>query len=155
MALLSILIVFAERLLLVGLFFPFSALDKILNVDAAISQAAQVFSSRALATALLFCGFAIEVVMSLAILTGFCDRLAALVLAFYCIVTALLWKQFWKRPGFRLKGVSQDRELFWDFLKNLALAGGFLVLALGATPDGLSRFMAHPLESSDPFRFNP
>ncbi len=155
MALLTILIVFVERLLLVGLFFPFSALDKILNLNAAVSQASQVVSSRVLAVSLLFCGFAVEVLMSLAVLTGFCDRFAALILAFYCIVTALLWKQFWKRPDFRLKGASQGREQFWDFLKNLAVAGGFLVLALGATPDGLSHFLAHPLESSGPYRLTP
>ncbi|MBZ9889209.1 hypothetical protein LB559_14805 [Mesorhizobium sp. BR1-1-3] len=52
-------------------------------------------------------------------------RLAALILAGYCLVTALLWKQFWRRPDFRLKGRSEARDVFWDFLKNLALAGGF------------------------------
>jgi putative oxidoreductase len=32
--------------------------------------------------------------MSLAVLTGVADRLAALILAGYCLLTALLWKQF-------------------------------------------------------------
>jgi uncharacterized membrane protein YphA (DoxX/SURF4 family) len=32
------------------------------------------------------------------VLTGIADRFAAFVLAGYCGVTALLWKQFWK-PG--------------------------------------------------------
>jgi putative oxidoreductase len=71
--------------------------------------------------------------MSLAILTGIADRLAAFILAGYCVVTAMLWKQFWKAPDFRLKGDSRGREVFWDFLKNLALAGGFLLLAFGTT----------------------
>ena len=148
---LSILVVFAVRCLLVGLFLPFSALDKILNFKQAIGQAAQAVPSRMLATALIACGFGVEVFMSLAILTGIADRLAAFILAGYCIVTALLWKQFWKVSDFRLKGESRGREVFWDFLKNVALAGGFLVLAFGADASGVSRFVSDPLASSHPY----
>ena len=90
--------------------------------------------------------------MSLAILTGIADRMAALVLAVYCIVTALLWKQFWQSANFRLKGASSGRDIFWDFLKNLALAGGFLALAFGANLTGVQDFVAHPLASSHPYR---
>ena len=89
--------------------------------------------------------------MSLAILTGIVDRLAAFILAGYCIVTAMLWKQFWRKRDFRLKGKSQGRELFWDFLKNLAIAGGFLLLAFGTDPEGVQRFLANPLSSSHPY----
>jgi putative oxidoreductase len=148
---LSILVVFAVRCLLVGLFLPFSALDKILNFEQAIGQAARAIPSRLLATALIACGLGVEVLMSLAVLTGVADRLAAFILASYCIVTALLWKQFWKTPDFRLKGESRGREVFWDFLKNFALAGGFLVLAFGADASGVSRFASDPLASSHPY----
>src|SRR5579864_8545467 len=118
MALLSMVAAFAARTLLVLLFLPFSALDKILNFKQAVDQAAEAAPSRSLATVLIFAGLGVEVFMSLAILTGIADRLAALVLAAYCIVTALLWKQFWRTPDFRLRGASHGRELFWDFLKN-------------------------------------
>ena len=148
--LLSIVVVFTVRLLLVLLFFPFSALDKILNFRQAVVQAEQALSARALASLLVVGGLGIEVVMPLAILTGVGDRLAALVLAAYCIVTALLWKQFWKRPDFRLRGQSSGREMFWDFLKNLALAGGFLLLAVGTDRAGLDLFVAHPFAPSHP-----
>lgn len=148
---LSVIVAFAVRCLLVGLFLPFSALDKILNFKQAIGQAAQAVPSRLLATALIACGFAVEILMSLAILTGVADRLAAFVLAGYCIVTALLWKQFWKTPDFRLKGESKGREVFWDFLKNFALAGGFLVLAFGADASGVARFVSDPFASSHPY----
>jgi len=84
-------------------------------------------------------------------LTGVADRMAALVLAFYCVVTALLWKQFWKLPDFRLQGASRGRDTFWDFLKNLALAGGFLALAFGANATAWQSFLAHPLASSHPY----
>ena len=149
--LLNVLVVFFARCLLVLLFLPFSALDKLLNAKQAVDQAATATHSRSLATVLLCAGFAIEVVMPLAILTGVADRLAAVILAGYCAITALLWKQFWIAPDFRLKGASQGRDTFWDFLKNLALTGGFLLLAFGATATGVGRFLDHPLASSHPY----
>lgn len=133
------------------LFLPFSALDKVLNFRPAIKQAAESIPNRSFATILIFAGLGVEVFMSLAILTGIADRFAALVLAIYCVITALLWKQFWKAPDFRLKGASHGREIFWDFLKNLALAGGFLVLAFGASSTGFQSFLADPLASSHPY----
>jgi putative oxidoreductase len=152
MAFPSLIVVFATRALLVLLFLPFSALDKILNFDQAIGQAAQAIPKRSLAALMIFAGFGVEVLMSMAVLTGIADRMAALILALYCIVTAVLWKQFWKAPDFRLKGASDGRVVFWDFLKNLALAGGFLTLAFGASVTGLQDFVAHPLASSHPYR---
>jgi putative oxidoreductase len=151
MAFLGIVVAFAARALLVMLFLPFSALDKLFNFKQAVGQAAQAAPSRAVATVLIVAGFGVEVLMSLAILTGIADRMAALILAGYCIVTALLWKPFWKTSDFRLKGASRGRDMFWDFLKNLALAGGFLALAFGASASGFQQFLVHPLASSNPY----
>jgi len=111
---LSVLIEFAIRCLMVALFLPFSALDKVLNLKRAISQASQAIPNRVFASLLIAGGFCVEVVMSLAVLTGVADRLAALILAGYCLLTALLWKQFWTKPDFRLKGASNGRDVFWD-----------------------------------------
>jgi putative oxidoreductase len=147
----SLWIVLAVRCLMVVLFLPFSALDKMLNFKQAVGQCAQAIRLRALATVLIVMALGVEVMMSLAILTGIADRLAAFILAGYCIVTALLWKPFWKASDFRLKGESRGREIFWDFLKNLGLAGGFLVLALGTDAAGVQRFWNHPLASSHPY----
>jgi putative oxidoreductase len=147
----SILVAFAVRCLLVGLFLPFSALDKVLNFRAALDQASQAIPNRVFAVPLIAGGFCIEVFMSLAILTGVADRMAALVLAGYCLITALLWKQFWTKPDFRLKGTSNGREVFWDFLKNLALAGGFLLLTFGSNATDVGQFLRHPLASSHPY----
>lgn len=148
---LGILVAFATRCLLVLLFLPFSALDKILNRDDAVRQAAEAVPARWLAKLMIVAGFTVEVVMSLAVLTGIADHLAGFVLALYCLVTAILWKQFWKAPDFRLKGKSRGRETFWDFLKNVALAGGFLLLAFGPNAAGVRRFVDHPLASSHPY----
>ena len=148
---LPILFAFLARLLLVALFLPFSALDKALNFSQATQQAQKQAGNLALARLLILGGFGVEVVMSLGVLTGIADRMAALVLALYCIVTAVLWKQFWRAPDFRLVGASQGREVFWDFLKNLAVAGGFLMLAFGASASSVQTFFDAPLASHHPY----
>ena len=148
---LGLLATFCARLALVGLFFPFSALDKIFNFHGAIGQAEEAFASKAVAQALIFTGLFVEVVMSCCVLTGFADRAAAFILAGYCMVTALLWKQFWRQPDFRLKGPSKGRDMFWDCLKNFAVAGGFLAVAWGGTAAGFESFLHAPFESSHPY----
>ena len=147
----GIIIAFAVRLLLVLLFLPFSALDKLLNFPGAVAQARQAVPSPALAVLLILAGLSVEIFMSAAILIGVADRLAALVLAAYCIATALLWKQFWKPGDFRSNPNGVARGLFWDFWKNLALAGGFLLLTFGATAQSTGAFLANPLSSTHPY----
>ncbi len=142
---------FLIRLSLIGLFLPFSALDKVLNSGAAVDQAVGTVHSKPLAKVLIGVGFLVEVLMSLAILTGYFDRLAAVILAGYCAVTALLWKQFWNTGDFRFKGPSKGRDVFWDFMKNFALAGGFLILATSGTAAGVQQLVQHPLASSHPY----
>jgi len=148
---LSVVVIVCVRVLLVLLFLPFSALDKLLNFRQAVAQASHVVAVPLIATVFIAAGFCIEIAMSIAILTGFADRLAALVMAGYCIITAILWKRFWKEPDFRLRGIGGGREVFWDFLKNLALAGGFLLLTFGTDASGVGRFLDHPLMSSHPY----
>ena len=150
----EIAITFLSRCLLVGLFLPFSALDKVLNFQAAVGQAKQS-APASLARILVLGGLFVEVAMSLAILIGVLDRLAAFVLAGYCVVTAVLWKPFWRGAHFRLRGPSQSRDMFWDFLKNFALAGGFLMLAFGGDAAGVAKFFAEPLSSSHPYVMEP
>ncbi len=145
------LVAFFSRLCLIALFFPFSALDKIINHGSAVKQASEAFRSALMAQALIAAGLFVEVVMSLGVLTGVADRLCAFVLAGYCMVTALLWKQFWAKPDFRLRGQSAGRELFWDFFKNFAVAGGFLILAFGPNGAGLHALLQHPFGSTHPY----
>ena len=142
---------FLGAILIGAAVLPFSALDKILNFKDAVAQASQAAALSWAAKLLILAGFALEVSMSAAILSGFADRLAALIMALYCVLTALLWKQFWKSPGFRLKGRSAARDVFWDFLKNLSVAGGFLLLAIGANGSGITELWTHPLGSTHPY----
>jgi putative oxidoreductase len=144
-------VVLLSRLALVMLFLPFSALDKVLNFGAATDQARQAVSSSALASGMIVLGLAVEVLTSLALVTGTADRLGALVLAGYCAVTAVLFKPFWSKPDFRLRGPSKGRDVFWDFLKNIALAGALLSIALGPGTNGALGLLADPLSSTAPY----
>ena len=147
----SAFVALAVRCLLVILFLPFSALDKIVGFRGAVTQAQEVFKPRLLATAVLLCGLGIEVIMSLGVVTGVADRMAALILAAYCAATAILYKRFWQPGDFWTPGESKARNLFWDFLKNLSLGAGFLLIVVGANGAGLGPFLAHPLASSHPY----
>jgi putative oxidoreductase len=139
------------RLGLVLLFLPFSALDKILGFDHAVGQARQIFSDRPVAVASILIGLAVEIFCSLGVVTGIADRASAFVIAGYCAATAVLFKQFWAQGDFWSDSDGKGRSLFWDFLKNLSLGAGFLLIAVGADGSGLAPFLAHPFASSHPY----
>lgn len=144
------IVVLVVRYGLVILFFPASALDKIINFKGAVGQARQIFPGM-LGTIMILTGLFIEIVMPLGILTGIADRLAALVMAGYCAMTAILFKRFWQPGDFFHGGESKGRDLFWDFLKNFSLASGFLLITVGLQGHGLERFLAAPFGSSHPY----
>lgn len=149
---LGMVLTLAIRVGLVLLFFPFSALDKLLNFKGAVAQAREATPSRTFAVALIVAGLCVEVFMSVGVVTGIADRACAFVLAGYCAVTALLWKQFWKPGDFWKSSTGQGRTLFWDFLKNFALGAGFLLITFGTDANSAARFLAHPTLSSHPYR---
>jgi putative oxidoreductase len=67
------------------------------------------------------------------------------------MVTAVLWKQFWKPGDFWSSNTGQGRMLFWDFLKNFALGAGFLLITFGTNAASVEHFLAHPQWSSHPY----
>ena len=148
---LSFAITLVLRYLLVMLFLPFSALDKILNFRSAVAQAKESIPSDTAARLAIVAALCIEIIMPLGILTGVADRLAAFILAGYCGITALLWKQFWKPGDFWSAGSSRARDLFWDFLKNLSLAGGILLITFGTDAGQVAALLSHPQLSSHPY----
>ena len=147
----SNLVILVVRYGLVVLFFPASALDKIVNFDGAVKQAGQVFTSRKIAAALIVGGAFVELVMPLGVLSGIADRLAAFILAGYCAITAVLFKRFWQPGDFWRRGDSKGRELLWDFLKNFSLASGFLLITVGLDGSAWTSFVSHPFSSSHPY----
>jgi putative oxidoreductase len=151
MTALSIGIAAAIRAGMVLLFFPFSALDKILNFRGAVGQAREAVPDTGMAIGLILAGLFVEIFMSLGVLTGIADRACAFILAGYCGVTALFWKQFWKPGDFWSSSSGRGRTLFWDFLKNFALGAGFLLITFGTGAASVEYFFAHPLSSSHPY----
>jgi putative oxidoreductase len=147
----SFAVTLALRCLLVMLFLPFSALDKVLNFNGAVAQAREAIPSDWAARLAIVAALGIEIIMPLGILTGRADRLAALIMAGFCGITALLWKQFWKSGDFWSTGSSRARDLFWDFLKNLSLAGGFLLITFGTDAGQVAALLSHPQVSSHPY----
>lgn len=151
----EILCAFLIRFGLVALFLPFSAYYVLIDFAGARSHAMTLGVGRTMASLMMVTALFIEVVMSLGILTGVADRLAAIVLAVFCVMTALLYKQFWKVGDFAFVGTSRGLGVFWDFWKNIALAAAFLMVAFGTDAkgigDGISAFLANPFASSNPY----
>jgi putative oxidoreductase len=110
------------------LLFPFSALDKIVFWKDALKQANSSWVPGG--AGLLVIAIAIELLTPACIIIGWHDRFAAVVLAGFCVVTAVLYHPFWQFVDFWTPGDSKGRNNFWDFLKNMGLAGGLIMLAI-------------------------
>ena len=124
--------------------FPFSGLDKIINWQAASKQAGNI----PFKPAMLVISIIVEVVTPICIVTGYYDRLAAFILAGFCVVTAVLFHQFWRFPDFWRFKESEGLEHFWEFLKNFGLVGGLGLIVLAPRTLPLSEVIQHPLASS-------
>jgi putative oxidoreductase len=140
---------------LVLLFLPFSALDKILSFDHAVKQAQSAFKLRPIAIAMILIGLFVEMICTLGVVTGVADRASAFVIAGYCAVTAVLYKQFWAQGDFWSNPDGKGRTLLWDFLKNLSLGAGFLLIVIGTDGTGLAPFLHAPFASSHPYGAHP
>jgi len=142
----------AARSMLVALFMPSSVIDKTFGFHHAVQQAQQVLKPRPLAIAAILVGLLVELACSLGVVTGVADRACALVIAGFCMVTAILYKPFWAQGDFWTNPDGHGRGLFWDFMKNLSLAGAFLLIVVGTDGSGLTPFLHSPLASSQPYR---
>jgi putative oxidoreductase len=124
--------------------FPFSGLDKIVNWSSAMKQA----RSMPFAPAMLVASIVIEFVTPACVVTGWHDRLAAFVLAGFCVVTAVLFHQFWRFPDFWRFREGEGLEHFWEFLKNFGLVGGLGLIVLAPRTLPVSTVLQSPLASS-------
>jgi putative oxidoreductase len=124
--------------------FPFSALDKIVNWRAAMQQA----GSLPFKPAMLVASILVETVAPVCIITGWHDHFAAFVLAGFCVVTALLFHQFWRFAGFWRFREGEGLEHFWEFLKNFGLVGGLGLIVLAPRTLPLGTVLQDPLASS-------
>jgi putative oxidoreductase len=130
--------------------FPFSTLDKIFNWNGALKQANSGILPGG--PILLVAAMVVEVGTSILIVAGVFDRAAAALLAFYCVVTALLYHQFWASGDFFASGDSKGRAHFWDFLKNFGLVGGLGLIILGAPLASVDYVARHPMSSTPAYQ---
>lgn len=127
--------------------FPFSTLDKIFNWKNALKQAED--GALPGGPLLLVAAMVVETGCSILIVAGVLDRAAAALLAFYCVVTALLYHQFWAFGDFFSSNAdSKGRSHLWEFLKNFGLVGGLGLIVLGAPLASVRYAATHPLAST-------
>jgi putative oxidoreductase len=117
---LSSLSALSGRLLLAALFLPagIAKLTGFAGTVGYISSVGLPLPQVAAALALL-----VEIVGSLALITGFGTRLAALALAGFTLVASFFFHAYWAVPA------DQQYVTQLLFFKNIAVAGGLLVLA--------------------------
>ncbi len=106
--------------------FPFSALDKIVNWGAAMKQC----GAMPWPAAMLIASIIVELGAPVCIVAAWHDRVAASVLAGFCVITAVLFHPFWKFSDFWRFKEGEGLQHFWDFLKNFGLVGGLGLIAL-------------------------
>ena len=73
---------------------------------------------------LIFPAIAVEIILPVLVIVGYQARIAAGILAVFCLITAFL---------FHLD--FSDQSQFISFLKNIGLAGGFLFIVANGTKD--------------------
>jgi putative oxidoreductase len=134
---------FIARTCLVAM-FPFSAADKVIHWKNALAQTKS--SGLPGGAAMLVAAIAVEAITPFCIVFGIYDRAAALLLAGFCVVTAFLYHPFWKGPDFwSPRDDSVAREHFWQFLKNLGLVGGLLLVVFAGSLSPPSVALAHQI----------
>ncbi len=113
--------------ILLGLFFLVLGLAKVKGVidTGGLKALAGYIASRGLPQPeiLAVATIAFEVIGGLALIFGFLTMPIALLMAGFCFATAALFHNFWTFPA------EQVIPQFQNFMKNLGLAGAYLVLA--------------------------
>ena len=106
--------------ILISALFLISAYNKIFSIDGSMSWM-EGFGVPGL---LLYPAIALEIILPLFIIIGYRARIAAGLLALFCLSTAFI---------FHLNFADPMQKI--SFLKNIGLAGGFLFIVVNGTKD--------------------
>lgn len=128
MANLNSVLVLAGRILITYIFIT-AGFGKLADISGSMAYTA----SGGLPGFMVFPAIAIEALGGLAVLVGWQTRWAALALAVFSLATGYLFHYL---PAQGLDGMAQMGQMI-NFYKNIAIAGGFLILA-GAGAGALS-----------------
>ena len=107
------------RILITALFL-LSGVFKISNYDGSVDW----MESFGIPETLIIPAIILEVIGPILIIIGYKARIAAGCLSLFCIVTAIIFHNDFS-----------DQMQFTSFLKNIALAGGFLFIVVNGTKD--------------------
>ena len=106
--------------IMISAVFLFSGINKILNYNGTIGW----MEGFGVPGFLIFPAIAVEIILPVLVVVGYQARIAAGILAIFCLTTAFL---------FHLDFSNQSQ--FISFLKNIGLAGGFLFIVANGTKD--------------------
>ena len=106
--------------ILISALFLISAYNKIFNLDGSMSW----MESFGVPGFFIFFAIVIETILPVFIIVGYQARIAAGILAIFCLTTAFL---------FHFDFSNQSQLI--SFLKNIGLAGGFLFIVVNGTKD--------------------
>lgn len=124
---------------LLAFIFLFSGARKIMGYQATLGymQSKSAFPAMDIAgyplvEVLLMATIALEILGGLMLITGIGSRLAAVALAVFTVVAAVIFHNFWT-----VTDAMQYVNELNHFLKNLAIAGGLLIVATQPSRDEL------------------
>ena len=106
--------------ILISTLFIISAYNKVLSIDGTMSW----MEGFGVPGFLLYAVIVIEIILPLFIIVGYKARIAAALLAIFCIATAFIFHLDFSDPMQKI-----------SFFKNIGLAGGFLFIVANGTKD--------------------
>ena len=106
--------------ILISALFLISAYNKIFSIDGTMSW----MEGFGVPGFLLYAVIVIEIILPLFIIVGYKARIAAALLAIFCIATAFIFHLDFSDPMQKI-----------SFFKNIGLAGGFLFIVVNGTKD--------------------
>ena len=106
--------------ILISALFLISAYDKIFSIDGSMSW----MEGFGIPGFLIYPVIALEIILPLCVVIGYQARIAAGLLAIFCLTTAFI---------FHLDFIDPMQKI--SFLKNIGLAGGFLFIVINGTKD--------------------
>ena len=106
--------------ILISALFLISALNKVFNLDGSMGW----MESFGVPGFFIFPAIAIEIILPILVIVGYQAKIAASILAIFCLLTAFLFHFDFS-----------DQSQLVSFLKNIGLAGGFLFIVANGTKD--------------------
>ena len=106
--------------ILISALFLVSAFNKVFNLDGSMGW----MESFGVPGFFIFPAIAIEIILPILVIVGYQAKIAASILAIFCLLTAFLFHFDFS-----------DQSQLVSFLKNIGLAGGFLFIVANGTKD--------------------